>query len=57
MDDLEAILKASKDAGQQPIILGNKDGWPIWHLLYNVMDQTATPRRLRDRLQRRGCIV
>jgi raffinose/stachyose/melibiose transport system substrate-binding protein len=41
MDDLEAILQASKDAGQQPIILGNKDGWPIWHLLYNVIDQTA----------------
>ncbi len=41
MDDLEAILAASKEAGQQPIILGNKDGWPIWHLLYNVIDQTA----------------
>jgi raffinose/stachyose/melibiose transport system substrate-binding protein len=41
MDDLEAILAASKAAGQQPIILGNKDGWPIWHLLYNVIDQTA----------------
>ena len=41
MDELEAILQASKDAGQQPIIIGNKDGWPIWHLLYNVIDQTA----------------
>src|SRR5262245_1297371 len=41
MDDLEATLAAAKDAGQQPIILGNKDGWRIWHLLYNVIDQTA----------------
>ena len=41
MDELEAILQASKDAGQQPILIGNKDGWPIWHLLYNVIDQTA----------------
>ena len=33
--------EASKAAGQQPIIIGNKDGWPIWHLLYNVIDQYA----------------
>jgi raffinose/stachyose/melibiose transport system substrate-binding protein len=39
MDELEAVLEASKAAGQQPIILGNKDGWPIWHLLYNLIDQ------------------
>jgi raffinose/stachyose/melibiose transport system substrate-binding protein len=39
MDDMDALLEASKAAGQQPIILGNKDGWPIWHLLYNLIDQ------------------
>jgi raffinose/stachyose/melibiose transport system substrate-binding protein len=41
MDELEATLQASKDAGQQPILIGNKDGWPVWHLLYNVIDQYA----------------
>jgi raffinose/stachyose/melibiose transport system substrate-binding protein len=42
MDDLEAILAASKAAGQQPIVFGNKDGWPAWHLAYNLIDQYAT---------------
>ncbi len=42
MDDLDAILAASKAAGQQPIVLGNKDGWPAWHLAYNLIDQYAT---------------
>ena len=38
-------MPASKAAGQQPIVIGNKDGWPIWHLLYNVIDQYAADRR------------
>ena len=41
MDEMDALLEASEAAGQQPIIIGNKDGWPIWHLLYNVIDQYA----------------
>jgi raffinose/stachyose/melibiose transport system substrate-binding protein len=42
MADLDAILAASKAAGQQPIVFGNKDGWPAWHLAYNLIDQYAT---------------
>lgn len=42
MADLEEILAASKAAGQQPIVFGNKDAWPAWHLLYNLIDQFAS---------------
>ena len=42
MAELEDILAASKEAGQQPIVFGNKDAWPAWHLLYNLIDQYAT---------------
>jgi raffinose/stachyose/melibiose transport system substrate-binding protein len=38
-DELEDVLAASKAAGQQPIVFGNKDAWPAWHLLYNLIDQ------------------
>jgi raffinose/stachyose/melibiose transport system substrate-binding protein len=40
--DLDTVLAASKAAGQQPIVLGNKDGWPAWHLAYNMIDQYAS---------------
>ena len=39
--ELEDVLAASKSAGQQPIVFGNKDAWPAWHLLYNLVDQYA----------------
>lgn len=42
MADLEKILAASKAAGQQPIVFGNKDAWPAWHLAYNLIDQYAS---------------
>ena len=41
LDELEDVLAASKAAGQQPIVFGNKDAWPAWHLLYNLVDQYA----------------
>lgn len=41
-DELEAVLAASKEAGQQPIVFGNKDAWPAWHLLYNLIGHYAT---------------
>ncbi len=41
MAELEEVLAASKAAGQQPIVFGNKDAWPAWHLLYNIIDQYA----------------
>ena len=35
-------------------MFGNKDGWPAWHLLYNVIYQyTADRGDQRDRLRRR----
>ncbi len=46
MDEMDALLEASKAAGQQPILIGNKDGWPVWHLLYNVIDQYATAEEI-----------
>ena len=46
--ELEDVLAASKAAGQQPIILGNKDAWPAWHLLYNLVDQYATKKEITD---------
>lgn len=42
MADLEKVLAASKAAGQQPIVLGNKDAWPAWHLAYNLINQYAS---------------
>jgi len=42
MDELEKVLAASKAAGQQPIVFGNKDAWPAWHLAYNLIDQYAS---------------
>lgn len=42
MDELEAVLAASKAAGQQPIVFGNKDAWPAWHLLYNLIGHYAS---------------
>jgi raffinose/stachyose/melibiose transport system substrate-binding protein len=41
MEELEAVLAASKAAGQQPIVFGNKDAWPAWHLLYNLIGHYA----------------
>lgn len=46
MADLDAILAASKAAGQQPIVFGNKDGWPAWHLAYNLIDQYASVKEV-----------
>lgn len=43
MDQFEEVLAASKAAGQQPIVFGNKDGWPVWHLVYNLIGQYCTP--------------
>lgn len=40
--EMDEVLAASKAAGQQPIVLGNKDAWPAWHLLYNLIDQYAS---------------
>lgn len=42
IDELDSVLAASKAAGQQPIVFGEKDGWPGWHLAYNLIDQYAT---------------
>jgi len=42
MAELEELLATSKAAGQQPIVFGNKDAWPAWHLAYNLIDQYAT---------------
>lgn len=41
MAELDEVLAASKSAGQQPIVFGNKDAWPAWHLVYNVIDSYA----------------
>lgn len=46
MDELEEVLAASKAAGQEPIVFGNKDGWPAWHLLYNLINSYATPEEV-----------
>ncbi|GAA1869286.1 ABC transporter substrate-binding protein [Asanoa iriomotensis] len=43
MDELEGVLAKSKAAGQQPIVFGNKDGWPVWHLVYDLVGQYCTP--------------
>lgn len=43
MDELENVLARSKAAGQQPIVFGNKDGWPVWHLVYDLIGQYCTP--------------
>jgi raffinose/stachyose/melibiose transport system substrate-binding protein len=42
MAELDKVLAASKAAGQQPIVFGNKDAWPAWHLAYNLIDQYAS---------------
>lgn len=42
MTQLEDVMAASKAAGQQPIIVGNKDAWPAWHLAYDLIDQYAS---------------
>lgn len=41
--ELESILAASKAAGQKPIVFGNKDGFPGWHLAYQLIDMMCDP--------------
>lgn len=41
--ELEETLAASHAAGHQPIVFGNKDGWPVWHLLYDLLSQYCAP--------------
>jgi raffinose/stachyose/melibiose transport system substrate-binding protein len=42
--ELDDVLAASKAAGQQPIVFGQKDGWPGWHLAYNLINQYASAK-------------
>ncbi|WP_392544978.1 ABC transporter substrate-binding protein [Oryzobacter telluris] len=46
MAELDDVLAASKAAGQQPIVFGEKDGWPGWHLAYNLIDQYASAKEV-----------
>ena len=46
--DLEDVLKKAKDAGELPIQLGNKEGWPGIHDFGFVQNQFVPADEIRD---------
>ncbi len=45
--DFEASLKTIKDAGEQPLVLGNLDKWPAIHVFGTVQAQTTPADQIR----------
>jgi raffinose/stachyose/melibiose transport system substrate-binding protein len=40
--ELEAALQAAKDAGEVPMMLGNKDQWPGLHVFYTINNNLSS---------------
>src|SRR3954454_19638350 len=48
LDDFEASLQETKDAGETPIMFGNLQKWPGIHNFESVLGQTADKQAIRD---------
>jgi raffinose/stachyose/melibiose transport system substrate-binding protein len=46
LQELEAVFEAAREAGEVPIMLGNKAQWPGLHVFYLVVDDLASDREV-----------